>query len=176
MRLSLLIGLLAVSVPLVAGAQKVYKWVGPDGKISYSDKPQPGAEQIRIPEVQTLRAPPVPTRGEGEEEPAEAQGYEQFLIIFPANNEPVRDNAGNVMVQLEIQPGLVSGHTIDLVMDGRRLGGSGQTTQVMLNNVDRGSHTVQAIILGQDGEEVARSNSVTFHLQRVVAPRARPRS
>jgi hypothetical protein len=37
---------------------------------------------------------------------------------------------------------------------------------VTLTDVDRGTHTVQAAIKDAQGKEIARSNSVIFHLKR----------
>ena len=68
-------------------------------------------------------------------------------------------------VSLRLSPGLQSGHSIEVMMDGQSIG-AGQGTSVTLADVDRGTHTVQAAVKDNEGKEVVRSNSVIFHLKR----------
>ena len=98
--------------------------------------------------------------------------YRTFRVTSPTQDEAIRDNAGNVTIRLSLQPGLRSGDTIDISLDGRRVG-SGDSTTVHLAQVDRGTHTVRATIRDANGQVVARTDGVTFHLLRVAVGRAR---
>lgn len=48
MRTFTLLGMLALSLSVQAN---VYKWVDKDGKVHYSDKPQPNAEVVELKEI-----------------------------------------------------------------------------------------------------------------------------
>ena len=156
-------------------AQTVYKNVQPDGTITYSDRPTEGAEPLKLPEIQLYTAPPLDSdaalagssrQAAGERD--DGQGYRTFAITSPADDEAVRDNGGNVSITLQLEPELRAGHVIDIRMDGSLIG-RGSSTSVSLTNVDRGSHTVQAVITDESGNQVAATDSVTFHLRRVSA-------
>ena len=165
----LTLGLVA-TLSVAATPLTVYKNVQPDGTIVYSDKPDEGAKELKLPEIQIYTPPPLP---EGDDRAANGgaagfTGYESFAISSPANDETVRDNGGSVSIALTLKPSLQSGHVVDIRMDGASIG-RGSSTSITLTNVDRGSHTVQAAVLDGDGAEVARTDSVTFHLKRASA-------
>lgn len=152
----------------VAQAGKVYKYTLSNGDVVYSDKPPPAdqAEEITLEPLQGFNLPPAPslntTAAKREPEPV---GYEEFKVTSPTNDQTIRDNGGNVPVSLSLLPGLQGGHSIEVLMDGQSIG-SGGGTSVTLTEVDRGTHTVQALIKDDAGKEIARSNSVIFHLKR----------
>ena len=146
-------------------AQAVYKVIQPDGTVEFTDEPKPGEEATQI-EVEPLNTtPPLATPGEqAAAAPAQA-GYTSVRITSPDDNAAIRDNAGTVNVDVALDPALRSGDTIDILLDGQVVGG-GSKTAITLNNMDRGSHRVQAVVKNGSGEVVARSNTVTFSLQR----------
>ena len=163
MRCLLLCTLFTLSA--IVSAQ-VYKIVNPDGTISYSDRPEEGAEEVDVPDVQTYEGPTnLDSIGSstGKEEYPE---YTTFEVIKPKHDETFRDNGGYVAIQVSVQPGLFREHIIALYMDGEDLGSSGRGTSIILQNVDRGSHTVHAVIRDADGKQVERTDGVTFHLHR----------
>ena len=77
----------------------------------------------------------------------------------------IRDNAGNVNVDVSLEPALRSGDKIDLLLDGQSVGG-GNKTAITLTDMERGTHSLQALVKDASGKVVARSNTVTFTLQR----------
>jgi len=107
-----------VIVCATASAQ-VFKRVGPDGKVYFSDQPGPGVRQIEVAPAQTISLSLVPGQAEtvGDQDPP-APVYTAFAIVSPANEQEVRANDGNVMVQFSLQPELKPGHTITLTIDG----------------------------------------------------------
>jgi hypothetical protein len=152
-----------------AQAGKIYKYTLSNGNVVYSDKPPPPdqGEEVKLAPLQSFSLPPAPRLEESaakKDEP-EAVGYEEFKVTSPSNDATIRDNGGNVRVSLSLTPGLRNGHSIELMMDGQSIGG-GKSTSVTLTEVDRGTHTVQAAVKDNQGKEIARSNSVIFHLKR----------
>ncbi len=153
----------------VAQAQQIYKYTLSNGDVVYSDRPPPPdqGEEIKLEPLQGFSLPPAPPLADStakKDEP-EAVGYQEFTVTSPTNDTTIRDNGGNVRVNLSLVPGLRNGDSIELMMDGQSIG-SGKSTSVTLTEVDRGTHTVQAAVKDAEGKEIARSNSVIFHLKR----------
>ena len=152
-----------------AQAQKVFKYTLSNGDVVYTDKPPPAdqGEQVTLEPLQSFSVPPAPPLEDStaKKEVPEPVGYEEFKVTSPTNDATIRDNGGNVRVSLSLSPGLQGGHSIEVMMDGQSIG-SGSGTSVTLTEVDRGTHTVQAAIKDSEGKEIARSNSVIFHLKR----------
>ncbi len=171
----------------------VYKWVGPDGKIVYTDQPRPGAKEVELPKF-----PPPPTA-----KPAAADkttpdkkadtsaapafpGYKKVTLVKPENDATVRENSGVVDVALELEPAWDPklGHKITVSLDGKNLPEIHTTSQFQLQNIDRGSHSLQVTVNDAKDLPLATSNSVTFHMKRqsvnfvqknpVMAPRSDP--
>ncbi len=158
-------------------AQKVYKIIQPDGTVEFTDVPPPDvpAQQIEVPPL-NISKPLAPPPGSSSQSATGAPAsYSEFRITRPANGESIRDNAGTVNVDLSLQPKLRRGDKIDLYLDGQSIGG-GKATGITLTDMDRGSHSIKAVVKNADGQVVARSNSVTFTLQRrsVILQPARP--
>ena len=159
-----------VFVCATASAQ-MFKRVGPDGKVYFSDQPGPDARQIEVAPAQTISLPPVPGQVEsvGEQDPT-VPVYTAFAIVSPANEQEVRANDGNVMVQLSLQPELKPGHTITLTIDGEdgeaiKPGGG---MSVVLSNLSRGRHTVEALVVDDAGKVLMRTGAVGFNVLRAA--------
>ncbi|MEE8261249.1 MAG: DUF4124 domain-containing protein [Gammaproteobacteria bacterium] len=150
----------------------VYRWVDENGNVVYSDRPQPGAQVLEKKEVQTVDAPPVEPltpRSETKESPKSGfAGYKRVAVMSPQNDEPVRENAGNVTVSVTLEPGLQTklGHKLALFVDGAQISEPGTATQFQLNNMDRGTHTLEAKVVGPDSKVIKNSSPVTFHMLR----------
>jgi hypothetical protein len=150
-------------------AGKIYKYTLPSGKVVYTDKAPPPdqGEEVQVEPLQSFTLPPAPPLKDSTAKKfvPKPVGYEEFKLTSPSNDATIRDNGGNVRVILSLTPGLQRGHDIEVMMDGQPIG-SGKGTSVTLTDVDRGTHTVQAAIKDAQGKEIARSNSVIFHLKR----------
>ena len=163
---------LALCLALASGAvqaQKVYKVIQRDGSVEFTDAPPPDqpAQQIEIPPLNTVRPLAPPVESATEKQAAAPKRYNEFRITRPGNNEAYRDNAGNVNVDLSLNPSLRAGDKIDLYLDGQIIGGDEATaTAITLTDMERGTHSIQALVKNAAGQVVARSNSVTFTLQR----------
>jgi len=162
---------------------KIYKWILPDGSVSYSDQPQvKGAKAVELPPLQTYSPPPTPSATEQSSAPALDLSYKKVEVVTPKADETVRDNGGTISVQLAIEPALKTGHEVKILVDGKSVG-SGRATSASVSNLDRGSHTISATITDADGKVVKSASSVTFHLQRssklqpgrVPKPKPKPR-
>lgn len=153
-------------------AGKITKYTLSNGEVIYADKPPPEAisgEEVTVEPLQGFRVPAAPpledSTADKDQDDKDDGNYKEFKVTSPTNDATIRDNGGNVRVSLSLSPSLRSGHSIEVMMDGQSIG-SGQGTSVTLTEVDRGTHTVQASVKDNQGKEIARSNSVIFHLKR----------
>lgn len=169
--------LLVALLPTVAAAAEVYRWVGEDGVVHYSDRPQEGAETVVIEEPQTFSTPAPRTSPPGSSAPPastepeqaaadEAPTYSNFEIVRPKQEEVFWNIGGELSVSLRAKPRIQAGHTIFLVMDGQEVQQlQPGRMQAMLSDVFRGTHTLHAEVRDKLGNTVAKSESVQFTVQ-----------
>ncbi len=170
-------------LPLLLSAAEVYRYVDPERGVEYSDMPRPGAERIVIPDPPTAPAPspqtqaPLPLGNEISDPPiGTARAYTTLAITDPVNDDTVRDNAGNLTVTTTLSPSLQAefGHQVQLLLDGVMVA-SGTATHFSLTEVARGTHTLQAIVIGADGALLSQSAVSSFHLHRMSQPQIEKR-
>ncbi len=86
----------------------------------------------------------------------------------------MRSNNGDVTIGMRLDPALHSKHAIVVSLDGQAIG-KGSRTSLTLQNLPRGTHTVQAAVVDAEGQELTRTESVSFHvLRRTTRLPARP--
>jgi hypothetical protein len=175
MRLILSI-LMLCCLPLIATAG-VYKWVDPDGTVHYGDTPREGAEEIHVAPPQTYTPAPLPSFSPRPEAPVPVPAYTRFELTAPADDGTVRDNTGAISVSFAVEPALKveQGHRLVVLLDGQA-GAPTLETTVTLENVDRGTHTLQGQIIDANGKVLITSSSIKVHLHRqsVMMPHRAP--
>ena len=137
-----------------------------DGVPTFSDEPISGATERDIPPVQTYESHIDPQEVFAFI-PSTPDTYSVLNILSPSQDQDFRDQEGRVQVALEIAPGLRANDQIEVLMNGEKLG-SVRETQITLGNVYRGTHTLQVQIVNESGEPVAKSDAVTFYMQRTT--------
>ncbi len=158
-----------------AAEKPIYKTVDADGNTVFTDLPPKEGHR----EVLTLGTPNVfvseeaipglqndrPSAG-GVEQGDDPRLYRTLRIVSPANNKSIRGNDGSVQVGVDVEPGLINGHKLRLLLDGVRYL-EGASTSFMLNNLERGEHTLQVdIIVHTSGQVLQSSERSVFNLQR----------
>ena len=159
----------------VAVSATVYKWVDENGVIHYSDQPHENAEKVSVRAPQTYSASQYtqnsnPKRGSNSSGSSSAAAPQssgstyRCTISQPANDETLM-NASSVPVSVQLEPGPRPGDQVFVLLDGQRVPGlptgGGQFT---LPSVDRGSHSLQALVQDSSGRLVCQSPSVTFNV------------
>jgi hypothetical protein len=162
-RFPVLLILLAASVQA-----DVYKSVNENGEIIYSDQPTPNSQRIKLPELPTYKAPPVPGFSSTPETVPVANPYKSVKIIAPENDATIRDNQGIVSVQVVLDPPLMTtqGHKIQFYLNGEPHGIPVGTTSISFSNLDRGTYTLSTSVMNTDGVVLMSSAPVVFHLHR----------
>ena len=166
--LFLLIGLFCVSTQAA-----VYKKELPDGTVTYTDQPEPGAKAIVLPEIQTIQPPPKSviietTSPPKHKTPDSVSGYTMLKITSPSDNETLRENAGQIEINLAMEPSLQTqaGHKILVTMDGKPIADPGTSLQYVIDNIDRGTHNLQASVVDTAGNTLIRSATTTIYVKR----------
>jgi len=147
----------------VAFSATVYRWVDENGVTHFSDQPHENAEKVQVAAPQTYKPAPVPKSGGGSQNtPANAPSSYQCQVVSPANDETF-PNTYSVNAAVEVSPPPHNGDQAFLLLDGARvpnfpkMGGS-----YTIANIDRGQHTLQAVVQDADGKLVCQSPNVSF--------------
>ena len=151
---------------------EIYRRVGSDGHVYFSDRPGPDAEQIEVTPNTAVRLPPAPAQGEatGEQDTA-VPAYSSFSILSPASNQGVRANNGDITVVLKLVPDLLPGHTIMLSISGQNDEQiiTGRDLAIELTNLSRGLHTIEDTVQDEDDVALVKAGPFSFNVLRVAA-------
>ena len=172
-----LICLLLAFCLVTPASAAVYKTVRPDGSVVYSDQPPRNeAEPHPLPPLQMIpseslapAAPPQERSNSKNNNPPSAELYRSLAITQPQADGSVHDSSGQVVVQVSLDPPLVTegGNQFIIYLDGEPVA-QGTDTTYTLDNVDRGTHTIEAGVSSGPGRLLIRSPAVTFHLHRTT--------
>jgi hypothetical protein len=162
-------------------AQEVYRWVDENGVVHYSDQPREGAERVRIatPQSYESQAQARP-QGRDPDAPAETDDefqYESIRIVAPEDDGAVWATGGGMTVLVAVQPALRDGDRIALSLNGVAVPGTPvANTRITVDGLIRGTHILQASVIGADGQMKVFSSDVTFHVLQAStnSPQRRP--
>jgi hypothetical protein len=150
----------------LALAATVYKWVDEKGVVHYSDQPHPNAQKVNVQAAQTYKETPLAAPGGAPAPAAAAQPapYQGCAIAQPAD-EQTFTNLEALTVVVRTDPALRPGDQIFLTLDGQPLnGGTATGSQFTLSPVERGTHTLQAVVRNSDGGLMCQTPGVTYNV------------
>ena len=152
-----------------AQAAPVYRWVDETGQVNYSDRPGPGAVRIELTTgaraLNVGLSSPAPQSSSVEAQASDGAEYETLAVIRPAPQETLWGTGGRVEIAIGIAPDLQPLHRLGLYRDGILTDVRTQAARFEIADVHRGEHTVQAVILDEDDNELLQSAPVTFFVQ-----------
>jgi hypothetical protein len=160
--------LLSVLCASAAGAHTVWTWTDENGQVHYSDRPVPGARQVELRGAQAVVVAPAPTARAAppaEREPAESRPYRSVRVVSPAEQAVLWNIGGQLNVQIATDPALRADHRVDVSIDGERRNLNVASAQLVVPEVWRGEHVLQAVIVDAQGRELQRSDPVVFYVQ-----------
>ncbi|HEY8567547.1 DUF4124 domain-containing protein [Microbulbifer sp.] len=161
-----------------SGGTSVYKIVGPDGRVTFSDTAPAGsrAEKIKIgpTNVQPIAPPaPLPLRkltpksGDDNRDSREYDlGPVNFAIVSPSNDATIPPGQRFIVLQVALEPVPRDGYAFYAVIDGQRWSGTSSGTSLDISALERGTHSIQAVLLDASGRPLAQSQVIQVHVKR----------
>lgn len=152
---------------LNALADTIYKSRDAQGRVIYSDQPQPGAvQQQQLPPLNTMEPSdpqtyPPPTR-----EPEPAVIDYRVRIDAPEPETSVPPGQRDLTISVSVEPRLAADHSLAYFQNNELLLQTRQE-QLVIEEIFRGSHTLEVAVLNEEGEVLSRSEPVVVHVQRI---------
>lgn len=145
----------------------IYKIQQQNGNIIFTDQPGPTAERIKLPSPMVMKNDSTEAVQSQASSKKSAFSYQSVTIESPINDTIIRENAGNVEVNVSIQPDVIEqyNHQIVVYLDQREVE-RGYARSITLKNVDRGTHELEVRIEDSQGNTHLSSKRRLFHLQR----------
>ena len=150
-----------------ASPMTIYKVVGKDGSVTYTDKPQQNAEPLAF-DVKTQNVvtaakvtPPPPAK------PAAPKPNYRVVIKSPAPEATIRNNFGEFTISAA-QPGAPKAPIYRLIFDDAPLA-SNSSGVFKLSGIHRGAHTYKVELTNNTGKTLASSPLQTLYLHQASA-------
>ncbi|GAB2875479.1 DUF4124 domain-containing protein [Microbulbifer echini] len=154
----------------------IYKVVGPDGQVTFSDTPPANGQAQKVElapiNVQPIALPrPLPTRklspkdreDEGKEGPT---GPVTIQIVSPQDGATIPPGQRFIPLQVNVQPVYPEGASFFAVVDGKPWNGSSEGAGLDISLLERGTHSVQAVLTDARGQVLAQSQVITLYVKR----------
>jgi hypothetical protein len=159
--------LLIMAAPLLANT--IYKTVKPDGTVVYSDVPSPDSIPVNFVQDNNVVIPsladPLALKPELSDSNKIKTHY-KVTVLSPSPEETIRNNNGEVFISFEISPEYLG--KFYLLLDNQLVNTKGKT-QIRLNNVERGEHSIEVQLRDNSGKIFASSQKQTFYLHQASA-------
>lgn len=185
----------SVAVTVLAGLAataiqaEVYQWKDANGNTVFGDSPPEsvraaavdlplltiadsyGSDRNKNDDKQSVVAnPEAEAEASATDDNAQPVVYKRFKVASPQKDEGVRANNGNVMVRFDLEPALQPGHGLVVYLDGKQVANDSATV-FSLENLDRGEHSVFAVLHGLNNEVIKNTQPVKFHVLRASVKR-----
>jgi len=154
---------------------QVYKSVDENGTVVYSDEPPvKGAQPIELPPISVIEAPEYkkgPAESDRQPDNSSAPSlrelrhdYKDFAIVAPKQDESIWHPTGPVTAAWSTPKPLQPGMQVSLMLDGQKQAPT--TAQIIpLGNLDRGEHTLQAVLVDARKRNIATTVMITFYIR-----------
>lgn len=171
-----LLGALLLSGSSIA-ADTIYRTVDEEGNVMFTDDPKRGGEAVDLKPLTTMPSLDTPNAGFSLSPSSSRSSradvfasYTRFSIASPANGMTLPNGqAGDVGVQLAIEPSLHQGHRVQLLVDGQLHQSSQRGDTFLLRGLERGKHRVRAELLSADGRVLKSTAPITLYVKRASA-------
>lgn len=162
-----------------SGGGTIYKTTGPNGEVVFTDTPPVGADkdktekvEIGPTNVQPIALPrPLPTRKLSPRDQADDRddrytGPYRIAIVNPVDGATIPPGQRTVVLQVALDPVPRGGHQFFAVVDGQPWRGGSSGTSLDISAMERGTHSVQAVLTDPAGNVLARSQPITVYVKR----------
>ena len=166
--------LLSALSATAASSAPAWTWVDASGQVHFSDRPEPGAQQVELAGAQgfggqTVAQAQTPARSGSPASDQALAPYRSIEIVSPAEQEVLWNIGAMLNVQVQFQPAIRPGHRYNLLFDGQPRNLNTTSLRLVLPDVFRGTHTLQVVVVDAAGAEVQRSAGRGFTVQQTSA-------
>ncbi len=174
MKIAMRTGLVIVSLVFGGVAMAtVYSYRDAEGGVVFTDEPVAGVESTVVDPGQPMSVPALPLRAVARSVPANVviTGQSQEAdasvveIAQPLDGEALWTGGGDVSVVVDIEPKLLAGQDVVVLLDGVERA-RGTATEHLISGVFRGTHALEVEVRGDRDQTIARSEPVSFHVHR----------
>lgn len=156
--ISLLVLTIGLSLVITGSCYaEIYKTTDKKGKVSFSDKPQPQADVVKIRPPNTMDAAPTDKDvvAPQPEEGSEPTIYSDVSISHPKDGAIIANGLIPFSVSASVSPALQEGHSLRLSIDGKtHSSGTGNFT---ISSINRGKHSLQVTVVDSNENILLRS-------------------
>lgn len=175
--MKLITSLLLLFIYTLAQAD-IYKGKDAEGQTIYSDQELPDTQKIPTPSPNTIQMPKLEKKKsvQNKDTTDDTTNYTLFNISSPTNGETVRSNTGDISIALTIDPELDTnnGHRIVIYLDNQPVISTATESDLQLNNVSRGEHSLRAEVRNAKGKSVISSRALTIYMKRLSGQHKKP--
>ncbi len=92
--------------------------------------------------------------------------YATFKITYPTKDDVIRANDGSIFISLKLSPALAASDSVYVYVNGKKVVENSKSLSVQLEQLDRGKHSIFAVVRNDNGDVLINSNTVTFSVLR----------
>lgn len=173
---------LALLLPWLNASAEIHSYVNANGERVFTDRPPAAASTTTVQpqSVNRMQAgqrliklkPPADSLPAAET-PATPR-YTRLQLLQPAADATLRNTGRSIELQVSSTPALLPGHSYQLWLDGAPFGSASSRPAWTVNEVDRGTHSLQVHLLDAQGRSLLQTDSVQVHVhQTSLAARRR---
>lgn len=143
---------------------ETFKVLDEDGNVTYTDSPKQNerAEVVDLPPVNTVPKTDIdPIKSEQERPSVQVPDHYDVSITSPEPNTQILAHQRNLSVSFTTTPPLHTSHFARLFISGKPYGGPIQSMSFVIEEIYRGEHSLQVIIVDQSGQPISQSQSVS---------------
>lgn len=164
-RTALLLIVLTTLLPRMAVAAEIYKIIGSDGSVRYSDQapPEGGSEAVELPDLFLLPAVPLPSSGATNFSRAETEN-KTVRILSPMEEEVIHGTDNQINISAAVSPSLSEGERLQLIHNGSAYGPPQTTSQWHLTRLIPGTHKFSVQVLDEQNRLIGQSSTLTIYV------------
>lgn len=147
-------------------ATEIYVWQDENGVTVYSDVKRPGAKKITLSENKVTIMKKADTSVFANSNSQTKKTQYDVQITSPSDKQTIRDNNGTLNILAAVTPSFTPNHNVQLLLDGKVIKPAQHSAVFVLNEIDRGEHSLQVQLLDKEGKVIASSNQVTVFMHR----------
>lgn len=159
--------LVLIAAPALPASATIYKYIDKNGNLVLTDQPVPGAVIVPEHPVMTMPFP----KGDLLPGPVKKDTKVNYTITITspeANAIYYRNQDDSVAVAVSVDPALKPGSVLQLELDGKPFDG----TEIDIDSLDRGSHSIGGEIIDGQGNIVVKAPNTVFFVQQRVTGEA----